>query len=134
MLKQLVAAALVLGLLPLAGCSTTDLVGGELGGVRPADVAVLVVPEQRVDAPRVLRREPGVGDHHLAGRVAIVLAEEVRPVFRVDVRAVDEVAGEQQVRVAVVAVERLLEQLLHATEVAHATLQIGAHEQPTVVG
>ncbi|MGN6102447.1 MAG: hypothetical protein ACTHOR_14990 [Devosia sp.] len=30
MLKKLVAAALVLGLLPLAGCSTTDLVGGEL--------------------------------------------------------------------------------------------------------
>ena len=43
-----------------------DLVGGELRGVRAADVAVLVVAEQRVDAAGVLRGEPGVRDHHLA--------------------------------------------------------------------
>ena len=91
-----------------------DLVGRELRGVRAADVAVLVVAEQRVDAARILRREPGVRDHQLAGGVAVVLAEEVRPVLGLDVRAVDEVAGEDQVRVAAVVDQRLLEDLDHA--------------------
>ena len=111
-----------------------DLVGGELRGVRAADVAVLVVAEQRVDAARVLRGEPRVRDHHLARGVAVVLAEEVRPVLGIDVRAVDQIAGEQQVRVALVREQRLLEDLDHALEVAHAALQIRAHEEPTVVG
>ena len=71
-----------------------DLVGGELRGVRAADVAVLVIAEQRVDAAGILRGEPGVRDHHFAGLLAIVLAEEVWPVLRLDVRAVNQVAGE----------------------------------------
>ena len=105
-----------------------DLVGGELGGVRPADVAVLVVAEQRVDPARILRGQRGVGHHDLAAGVAVVLAEEVRPVLRIDVRPVDQVAGEQDVRIPAMLQQRLLEQLHEALEVAHAALEIRAHE------
>ena len=38
-----------------------DLVGGELRGVRPADVAVLVVADQRVDLAGMRGGEVGVG-------------------------------------------------------------------------
>ena len=97
--------------------------------MRAADVAVLVIAEQRVDAAGVLRREPRIGDHQLARLVAIVLAQKVRPVFRFDVRPVDQVAREQQVRVTFALDQRLLEDLDHALVVAHAALQVRADEQ-----
>jgi hypothetical protein len=87
-----------------------DLVGGELGGVRPADVAVLVVADQRVDAAGVAQRQHHQLVDHLVGGVAVVLAEEVGPVALVEVRAVDQIAGEQQVGVAGRGVD-LVEQL-----------------------
>jgi hypothetical protein len=102
--------------------------------VRPADVAVLVVAEQRVHAAGILRGEPGVGDHQLARGIAVVLAQEVRPVLGVDVRAVDQVTGEQQVRVALILQQRRLEHVHHAPVIAHAPLKVGAHEEPTMVG
>jgi hypothetical protein len=111
-----------------------DLVGGELRGVRAADVAVLVVAEQRVDAARVARRELGEAQHDLAAGVAVVLAQEVGPVLRIDVRTVDQIAREQHMGVAVVLDQRLLEDLHEALEIAQAALQVGAYEQPTVVG
>ena len=111
-----------------------DLVGRELRGVRAADVAVLVVAQERVDAAGILRRELRVRDHHFARRVAIVLAEKVRPIFRLDMRAVNQIAGEDEMRVAFIGRERLLEDVDHAVEVPHAALQIRADEQPTFVG
>jgi hypothetical protein len=111
-----------------------DLVCGELRGVGTADVAVLVVAEERVHAAGILRGQPGVGDHHLAGRIAVVLTQEVRPVLGVDVRAMDQVAREQHVRVAVVLQQGLLEDIHEPLEVAHAALEIRAYEEPTVVG
>jgi len=47
---------------------------------------------------------------------------------------VDQIAGEQHVRVAAVLAEGVLEQLDHALEVAHAALEVRAHEKPTAVG
>jgi hypothetical protein len=90
--------------------------------MRPADVAVLVVAEQRVDATRVARGERSVRDDHLAACVAVVLAQEVGPVLRVDVRSVDQVAGEQEVGVALVVEQRLLEDVHDALEIAQTTL------------
>jgi len=47
---------------------------------------------------------------------------------------VDQIAGEQDVRVALVVDQRLLEDVHEALKIAQATLQVGAYEQPTVVG
>ena len=102
--------------------------------MRAADVAVLVVAEQRMDTPGVARRERGVRHDHLTAGVAVVLTQEVGPFLRIDVRPVDQVAGEQEVGVALVFEQRLLEDLHDALEIAQTTLQVGAYEQPTVVG
>jgi hypothetical protein len=109
-----------------------DLVGGELGGVRPADVAVLVVADQRVDPAGVAQRQHHQLVDHLVGGVAVELAEEVGPVALVEVRAVDQIAGEQQVGVAGRGVD-LVEDLDDPVEVAQAALQVGADQEPAVI-
>jgi hypothetical protein len=97
-------------------------------------VTVLVVSDDGVDVFRVGGAQARELAHQLARLVAVVLAEEVGPVAGIDVRSVDQVAGEEQVGVAPGLRHLVLEDGDDLIVVAQTSLQVGAHDQATVGG
>jgi hypothetical protein len=110
-----------------------DFVGRELGRVRSADMTMLVIAHQGVHSSGMGCRERSIREDDLSGGIAIILAKEFRPLLFLEVRAVNQIPGEQDVNVTMILTSTL-EDFRDPVEVSEAPLQIRADDEPTAIG